>query len=115
MIYEFKLQPKYYNFILKGTKRIELRLYDEKRQNIKLGDTIKFLKEPELNEFFDAKVIGLIRYNSFEELINDFDINILADISVSKKELINELNKFYAKDDQKKYGVLGIKISKENR
>ena len=115
MIYEFKLQPKYYNFILKGTKRIELRLYDEKRQNIKLGDTIKFLKEPELNEFFDAKVIGLIRYNSFEELINDFDINILADISVSKKELINELNKFYTKDDQKKYGVLGIKISKENR
>ena len=115
MIYEFKLQPKYYNFILKGTKRIELRLYDEKRQNIKLGDTIKFLKEPELNEFFDAKVIGLIRYNSFEELINDFDINILADISVSKKELINELNKFYPKDDQKKYGVLGIKISKENR
>ena len=112
MIYEFKLQPKYYNFILKGTKRIELRLYDEKRQNIKLGDTIKFLKEPELNEFFDAKVIGLIRYNSFEELINDFDINILADISVSKKELINELNKFYTKDDQKKYGVLGIRISK---
>ena len=112
MIYEFKLQPKYYNFILKGTKRIELRLYDEKRQNIKLGDTIKFLKEPALNEFFDAKVIGLIRYNSFEELINDFDINILADISVSKKELINELNKFYTKDDQKKYGVLGIRISK---
>ncbi len=112
MIYEFKLQPKYYNFILKGTKRIELRLYDEKRQNIKLGDTIKFLKEPELNEFFDAKVIGLIRYNSFEELINDFDINILADISVSKKELINELNKFYTKDDQKKYGVFGIRISK---
>ena len=115
MIYEFKLQPKYYNFILKGTKRIELRLYDEKRQNIKLGDTIKFLKEPELNEFFDAKVIGLIRYNSFEELINDFDINILADISVSKKELINELNKFYTKDDQKKYGVFGIRISKWNR
>ena len=115
MIYEFKLQPKYYNFILKGTKRIELRLYDEKRQNIKLGDTIKFLKEPELKEFFDVKVIGLIRYNSFEELINDFDINILADISVSKKELINELNKFYTKDDQKKYGVLGIRISKWNR
>lgn len=112
MIHEFKLQPKYYNFILKGTKRIELRLYDEKRQNIKLGDTIKFLKEPDLNEFFDCKVIGLIRYNTFEELITDFDIKILADISVSKLELINELNKFYSRKKQKKYGVIGIRISK---
>ena len=31
-----ELQNAYYNFILKGTKRIELRLFDEKRQKIKL-------------------------------------------------------------------------------
>ena len=49
MKYEMKLQPKYYNFILNGTKRIEIRLFDEKRQQIKIGDTIKFLKEPNLN------------------------------------------------------------------
>ena len=49
MTHEMKLQPEYYNFILNGTKRIEIRLYDEKRQSIKLGDTIKFLKEPEFD------------------------------------------------------------------
>lgn len=27
-----KLQPKYYNYILNGTKRIEIRLFDEKRK-----------------------------------------------------------------------------------
>ena len=43
------LQPEYYNFILNGTKRIEIRLFDEKRKQIKLGDTIKFLKEPKLS------------------------------------------------------------------
>lgn len=32
MEHEMKLQDKYYNYILNGTKRIELRLYDEKRQ-----------------------------------------------------------------------------------
>ncbi len=110
MIYELKLQPRYYNYMLNGTKRIELRLYDEKRKNIKLGDTIKFLKEPYLNESFDTKVVGLLRYNSFEELISDFDITILADISMSKDELLNELEKFYPKDKQEKYGVLGIRI-----
>ena len=54
MEHEMKLQPEYYNFILNGTKRIEIRLFDEKRQQIKIGDTIKFLKEPELNESFEA-------------------------------------------------------------
>jgi len=32
--YEMKLQSKYYNFIINGTKRIEIRLNDEKRQLI---------------------------------------------------------------------------------
>ena len=32
MEHEMKLQPEYYNFILNGTKRIEIRLFDEKRQ-----------------------------------------------------------------------------------
>ena len=30
MIHEMKLQPEYFNYILKGTKRIEIRLNDEK-------------------------------------------------------------------------------------
>lgn len=43
-----------------GTKRIEIRLNDEKRKKIKLGDKIKFLKETDLKESFEAQVIGLL-------------------------------------------------------
>ena len=110
MEHEMKLQPEYYNFIVNGTKRIEIRLYDEKRQQIKIGDVIKFLKEPELNESFNAKVIGLLRYNSFEEMFKDFDISILSDESMTKDELISVLEQFYTKEKQEKYGVLGIRI-----
>ena len=105
-----KLQPEYYNFIVNGTKKIEIRLYDEKRQQIKIGDVIKFLKEPELNDSFNAKVICLLRYNSFEEMFNDFDISILSDESMTKDELISVLEQFYTKEKQEKYGVLGIRI-----
>ncbi len=110
MVHEMKLQPEYYNYILNGTKRIEIRLFDEKRQQIKLGDTIIFLKEPELNESFNTKVVGLLRYNSFEEMFKDFDISVLSDKSMTKDELISVLEKFYTKEKQEKYGVLGIKI-----
>ena len=110
MEHEMKLQPEYYNFILNGTKRIEIRLFDEKRQQIKIGDTIKFLKEPDLNESFNAKVTGLLRYNSFEDMFKDFDISILSDKSMTKEELIGVLEQFYTKEKQEKYGVLGIQI-----
>ncbi len=105
-----KLQPEYYNFILNGTKRIEIRLFDKKRQQIKIGDIIKFLKEPELTESFNVKVVELLRYNSFEDMFKDFDISILSDESMTKEELINALEQFYTKEMQEQYGVLGIKI-----
>ncbi len=110
MIHEMKLQPKYFNYILNGTKRIELRLNDEKRQTIKVGDTIKFLKEPNLDEYFLVKVIELIKYDSFLEMFNDYDISILSDNNMSKEELLNDLEKFYTKEKQQTYGVLGIRF-----
>ena len=38
-------------------EKIKIKLFNEKRQQIKIGDTIKFLKESELNESFNAEVI----------------------------------------------------------
>ena len=102
------LQPKYFDFIKDGTKRIELRLYDEKRQSIQLGDIIEFAKSDD--EKFKAKVIGLLRYNSFAELFEDFDISILADASMTKQELLEVLGEFYSEEKQAEFGVIGIRI-----
>jgi len=102
------LQPKYYDYIKNGTKRIELRLFDEKRQKIQLGDEIEFSKSE--SEKFTAKVVGLLRYESFERIFEDFDINILADVSMTKAELLEALNTFYAPEKQKELGVIGIRL-----
>ena len=113
MEHELKLQPRYYKYILNGSKDIEIRLYDEKRQKINIGDIIIFKKEPELNESFKVKVVGLLRYENFEGLFEDFGVDRLADKSMSKSELLEELEKFYTKEKQKEYGVLGIRIAKQ--
>ena len=112
MEHELKLQPRYYEYILNGSKDIEIRLYDEKRQKINIGDIIIFKKEPELNESFKVKVVGLLRYENFDGIFNDFTIDRLADKSMKKSELLEELEKFYTKEKQKEYGVLGIRIEK---
>lgn len=107
-----KLQPQYFDYINNGTKRIELRSYDEKRQKINIGDIIIFQKEPELDITMKVKVIELLRYNKFEELFNDFDIEKMADKSMTKQELLKALEEFYTPEKQEKYGVLGIRVEK---
>ena len=108
MTHILKLQPKFFDFIKDGTKRIELRLFDEKRQQININDIIEFKREPEQIDSLKVKVIGLLRYRSFE----DFPIEILADSSMTKAELLNALEEFYTPEKQEGYGVLGIKIAK---
>ena len=108
--HEMKLQPKFFDFIKYGTKRIELRLYDEKRKNIELGDKIVFRKEPELDETVEATVVGLLRYERFKELFEDFDVSLLADKSMTKEDLLEVLEEFYTVEKQEEFGVLGIRI-----
>ena len=106
--YEMNLQPKYFDFIKDGTKRIELRLFDEKRSQIELGDIIEFSKSE--NDKLKVEVIGLLRYKSFKELFEDFDISILADASMTKEELLGVLSEFYTPEEQTQYGVVGIRL-----
>ena len=91
MNHVMKLKSRYFDYIKNGTKRIEIRLNDEKRKLIKVGDTITFLKEPELTDKLNTKVIELLKYDNFDDMFNDIDISLLADKSMSKEELKNVL------------------------
>lgn len=106
MKHEMGLQSKYFDFIKNGTKRIELRLFDEKRRGIKVGDIIEFANPD--GEKLLVKVVELLRYGSFEDLFRDFDISILADESMTKRELLDVLNGFYPAEKQAEMGVVGI-------
>ena len=109
--FTMKLQPNHFYYMKNGTKRIELRLNDEKRSKICIGDKIIFYKEPLLDESFETTVIKLLKYDYFENLIDDYGIEICADKNITKQDLLNDLEKFYTKEKQVKYGVLGIMIS----
>ncbi len=66
-IHNMKLAPGPFSMIKSGSKSIELRLYDEKRKQIRIGDTIIFTST-ENGEQLKAVVIALHRFDSFDEL-----------------------------------------------
>lgn len=109
-----KLQEKYFDYIKYGTKEYEIRLYDEKRKKIKIGEYIEFQKEPLKKEKIIYEVEDLLFFNSFNELVNFIDIKHLASSSEKTSDLLDSLNSFYSLEEQNKYGVVAIKLKKNS-
>ena len=105
---EMNLKAEDSDKIKDGSKTIELRLFDEKRQQINLNDTIFFNKKIEKTAQIKVNVAGLLRYNSFQDLLKDFGMEYFGENS--KEELLSNLQVFYARSAQEKDGVLGIKV-----
>jgi ASC-1-like (ASCH) protein len=87
--------------IKKGLKKMEIRLYDEKRQKIKKGNIIKIINRENPSQELFVKVIGLSRFPSFKKLFEVFGDKIN---SYEKKIL----KRIYSKADEEKYGILVI-------
>ena len=102
-------KTKYYSLLKSGKKTIELRLFDEKRQKIKIGDLITFANAANTTDTFQAKVINLHRAANFSVLCQKIKPQ-QAGFS-SEEELLNALEEIYSLSAQNKYGVVGIEIS----
>ena len=103
------VKPRYFNLLKEGEKTIELRLFDEKRQKIKMGDYILFTNSDQRNENFQGKVINLYWEKNFASLCKKIAPQQAG--FQTKKDLLNALNEFYTKEDQEKFGVLGIEVN----
>ena len=111
MIHEMKLNEEPFNNIDKGIKKIELRLFDEKRAKINLNDYIVFKNIADSTQTLTVKVVGLLRYNTFEDLFKDVDYNICGPANSLFEKLTN-IHKIYSEEKKKKYGILAIHIEK---
>ena len=103
MIYRMKLQNEPFKQIKKEIKKIEIRLNDEKRKIFEINDYIEFTNITTLEIMF-VKITNLYHFESFEKLFNNFDNSILGCGSYE------EMYKYYSREEEKKYGVLGIEI-----
>lgn len=116
MIHNMKLNPEPFNMISLGQKTIELRLNDEKRQLINIGDEIVFTNTADSKQKITVVVVDLHRFNSFEELYNTLP---LLKCGYTEKDITKaspkDMELYYSKEQQEKYGVLGIEIRAKDK
>ena len=110
MKHEMKLNNGPFKNIKNGTKTIELRLNDEKRQLLKIKDLIEFTNRETLEQML-VEIENLYHYPSFEELYKHFD-KVAMGYKEDEEANPKDMEEYYSKEEQEKYGVLGIEIKK---
>ena len=106
------LAPLPYKQITEGKKTIELRLLDERRKDLRVGDFIEFTNRDDPTKRFTARVEALYIFDSFDELYKSLP---LTDCGYSEDELPfaspRDMDQYYTAEQQKAYKALGIKIA----
>ena len=108
MIHNMKLNDAPFKMIKNGEKTIELRLYDEKRRKIKVGDTICFKSK---TDKLTSTVRALHIFRNFEELYVALPLDkcgYTADELATASP--DDMLEYYTKEQIEKYGVVGIEI-----
>lgn len=96
-----KLNPHPFAQIRAGEKTVELRLNDEKRRAVRVGDTITFTQIG-TGETLTVTVTALHPYESFADLFAALGTDCCGGPV--------DMDAYYSPADQKKWGVLGIEI-----
>ena len=110
---EMHLLPEPFEQIKTGKKQIEIRLYDEKRQEICVGDTIVFSKLPDKTEQLKTTVTRLSRFPTFRALLEAFPSERFGFENATMEEMLREIREIYPREREQQWGVLGIHIKCE--
>lgn len=110
MIHEMRLNNEPFIKVKEGTKTVELRLLDEKRKALSVGDKIIFTNRAN-NEKIDVLVTNLFKADSFEPIYEKYSKVSMGynEEAAAKPE---DMEEYYSKEEIKKYGCIAIEIEK---
>lgn len=112
MKHTMKLRPSPFRMIQCGEKTYELRLYDEKRQCIKLGDEIVFVNT-KTDESLVVSVKSIHIFKNFNELYQALP---LLKCGYTEENLATanptDMENYYSKEQQMRYGGVAFEIEK---
>lgn len=109
MFISMKLQPRPFEAIKNGTKTIEMRLWDEKRKHITVGDTVEFVNMTDPKQIVLTKVVGVHVYPTFKELYRDYrkeELGYASDEVADPKDM----EEYYPLSEQEKHCVVGLEV-----
>ena len=90
-----------------GEKTVEVRLNDDKRRMVSIGDIVTFINRDNEDKHIHVRTKGFSWYTTFDELYEKTD---KAKLGYKENETANpeDVSKYYTAADEYIYGVTGI-------
>ena len=111
MVHEMLLAPKPFEMMKSGQKTIELRLYDEKRKHIQIGDRIRFYSTENQTQTIEVQVLNLHIFDNFAQLYKELDLLSCGYMESNVKEAKSEdMEVYYSREQLEQYGAVGIEL-----
>ena len=114
MIHKMGLYGEYFQSIREGKKKVEVRLNDEKRREIKVGDSIEFMKIPQQEETLKVRVTELRKYNTFREMYENIPFEDFDCEGWTMEEMVDGTYEIYTPEQEKEWGTVAITITINN-
>ncbi len=102
------LDAESYDHIKSGIKKMEVRLFDQKRQKLNVEDTILFNHLDDPKQTLKVVITALHRCLNFQMLLDHFDAQYY--FGRRRQEVLLRLEHRYSKEQAKRMGVLGIEV-----
>ncbi len=112
MQHEMNLNPRPFDAVANGTKSVEMRLFDERRQKISVGDVILFTNVV-TKQTLVVDVVKIDVFANFEELYLNFD-KIALGYAPAEVAHPTDMLEYYTKEQIAQYGVVAISIKLQN-
>ena len=112
MTHQMHLDHGPFQKIKTGVKTIELRLNDEKRRRIRVGDRILFTDSSDGADSVAAEVVALHPFKDFRELYAHLSLETCGYTTAEavRNARPEDMLAYYSMEQQRTYGVLGIEI-----
>lgn len=107
--HEMKLKNEPFTQIRDGKKKAELRLFDDKRKKLKIGDEIVFTNADAPSEKLCATVVGLHYFYHFNAIAWDFDKSDLG-IPEEASSIADYMSAYYSDDEVWQKGAFVIRL-----
>ena len=110
-MFVMKLKSEPFEQIKAKEKIWEIRLNDEKRRKVHVGDVILFKKMPDLLEGIVARVVDKKFFKSFREMAQVLSLKDVGFKEDANMDTVEEFyHTFYTAEEEQEYGVVAFKL-----
>lgn len=100
-----------FDCIVSGKQRIEVRVNDAKRQQVKVGDRLMLTRKPEVDQTLELEVVGLSYFRTFKDLFESIPPEVFGwPAAIKVEEQVRRMHEFCSAAEEERFGVVVIHI-----